>query len=285
VRTIKKQVVKHVLDALEAMASDRPDDYAIFWKNFGVYLKEGVASDFEHRERLAKLLRYESTAGEAEKLTSLAEYVSRIKEGQTAIYYAIGESRRMIEGAPHLEGLRQRGYEVLFMSDPIDQWTAESLRQFDGKPLVSAMRADLKIVEKEGDQKAREVAASALKGLLDRARAVLGGRVREVRFSDRLTDSPCCLVISGDGPHAYVQRLLREAGRDVPKTERIFELNPRHEVLRNLETLVERGDAQVTDWLELLYDQALLAEGAPIDDPAAFSRRVTSLLTQATRVG
>ena len=282
VRTIKKQVVKHVLDALEAMASERPEDYAVFWKTFGVFLKEGVASDFEHRERLGKLLRYESTNGEG--LTSLAEYVARMgtKEGQPAIYYAIGESRRVLEGAPHLEGLRQRGYEVLFMCDPIDQWTAESLRTFEGKPLVSAMRADLKIEEKEEDKKAREVVESAMKGVLERARAVLGGKVKEVRFSDRLTDSPCCLVIAGQGSHAYVQRLLREAGRDAPKSERILELNPRHAVLRNLETLVERGDPQVSEWLELLYDQALVAEGAPLEDPAAFARRLTSLLGRVT---
>ncbi|HEY2514286.1 MAG TPA: molecular chaperone HtpG, partial [Polyangiaceae bacterium] len=280
VRTIKKQVVKHVLDALEAMAAERPDDYAVFWKNFGVFLKEGAASDFENRDRLAKLLRYESTRGEG--LTSLADYVGRMKEGQSEIYYAIGESRRVLEGAPHLEGLKTRGYEVLFMCDPIDQWAAESLRAFEGKNLVSAMRADLKLEESEADKAAREIVASALKALVDRTRAVLGDRVKEVRFSDRLTDSPCCLVIAGQGPHGYVQRLLREAGRDVPKSERILELNPKHAVLRNLETLVEKGDPQVSDWIELLYDQALVAEGAPLEDPAAFSRRMTSLLSKAT---
>jgi molecular chaperone HtpG len=280
VRTIKKQVVKHVLDVVESMAAERPADYEIFWKAFGVFLKEGAASDFEHRERLAKLLRYESTNGDG--WTSLAEYVGRMKEGQPAIYYAIGESKRVLEGAPHLEGLRKRGYEVLFMCDPIDQWTAESLRTFEGKSIVSAMRADLKIEEKEEDKKAREVVESALKGVLDRARAVLGGRVKEVRFSDRLTDSPCCLVIAGQGSHAYVERLMREAGRDVPKTERILELNPSHPVLRNLEKLVDRGDPQVSEWLELLFDQALLAEGAPLEDPGAFSRRVTSLLSKVT---
>jgi molecular chaperone HtpG len=282
VRTIKKQVVKHVLDALETLATERPEDYATFWKSFGVFLKEGAASDFENRDRLAKLLRYESTEISGEAVTSLAQYVGRMKEGQPAIYYAIGESRRVLEGAPHLEGLKKRGYEVLFMCDPVDQWTTESLRTFEGKPIVSAMRADLKIEEKEEDKKAREVVESAMKGILERTRAVLGSKVKEVRFSDRLTDSPCVLVIAGQGPHAYVQRMLREAGRDVPKSERILELNPHHQAIRNLETLVERGDAQVSDWIELLYDQALLAEGAPLEDPAAFSRRVTALLSKAT---
>jgi molecular chaperone HtpG len=280
VRTIKKQVVKHTLDALDSMASERPEDYIIFWKSFGVFVKQGVARDFEHRDRLAKLLRYESTHGD--ELTSLAQYVARMKEGQPAIYYAIGESKRVLEGAPHLEGLRKRGYEVLFMCDPIDQWTVESLRTFEGKALVSAMRADLKIAETEEDKKARAVVESAVKGVLAQARAVLGGRVKEVRFSDRLTDSPCCLVIAGEGPHGYVERLLREAGQDVPKSERILELNPRHAVLRNLETLVETADPRVSEWLELLYDQALLAEGAPIDDPGAFSRRLSALLTTVT---
>jgi molecular chaperone HtpG len=294
VRTIKKQLVKHVLDALETMASERAEDYAEFWGQFGVFLKEGAASDFENRDRLAKLLRYESSRTDAaahtspvtspltSALTSLSEYVERMKEGQPAIYYAIGESRRMLEGAPHLEGLRKRGYEVLFMCDPIDQWTAESLRDFGGKPLVSAMRADLKIDETEEDKKAREVVASALQGLLGRARAVLGDRVKEVRFTDRLTDSPCCLVIAGAGAHGYVERLLREAGREVPKSDRILELNPSHPVLRNLETLVERADPQVSDWIELLYDQAVLTEGAPLEDPAAFARRMTALLGKVT---
>jgi molecular chaperone HtpG len=280
VRTIKKQVVKQVVDALDAMASERPDDYATFWKELGVFVKEGASTDFENRERLAKLLRWESTASTG--LTSLADYVSRMKEGQPAIYYVIGESRRALEGAPHLEGLKKRGYEVLFMCDPIDQWTAESLREFQGKPLVSAMRADLKLEETDADKKAREVAAGALEKVLGRARAVLGDRVREVRWSDRLTDSPCCLVTAGSGPHGYVQRLLREAGRDVPKSERVLELNPSHAVLRNLESLVERGDPQVSEWIELLYDQAVLTEGAPLEDPGAFARRLTALMRKAT---
>jgi molecular chaperone HtpG len=132
--------VKHALDALEALATERPEDFATAWRAFGALIKQGVVSDFEYRDRLAKLLRYESTAGDG--LHSLAEYVKRMKEGQEAVYYVIGESRKALEGAPHLEGLRKRGYEVLLMTDPIDEWATESLRTFDGKPLVSAMRAD-----------------------------------------------------------------------------------------------------------------------------------------------
>jgi molecular chaperone HtpG len=283
VRTIKKQLVKHALDALEALAAERPDDYATAWRAFGALLKQGVGSDFEYRDRLAKLLRYESTAGDG--LHSLADYVKRMKDGQEAVYYVIGESRKALEGAPHLEGLRKRGYEVLFMTDPIDEWATESLRTFEGKPLVSAMRADLKIESTEDEKKARQVETEALRPLFERIRAVLGDRVTEVRASDRLTDSPCCLVLASAGPHGYVERLLREAGRDLPKSSRILELNPDHAIVRSLRTLVDRGDAdpaRVADWIEVLYDQALVAEGAPIADPGGFVRRITSLLTAVT---
>jgi molecular chaperone HtpG len=281
VRTIKKQVVRHALDALADMASERPEDYATFWKAFGPFVKQGVATDFEHRDRLANLLRYESTAGE--DLVALSDYVKRMKEGQTAIYYAIGESRKGLEGGPHLEGLRKRGYEILLLTDPIDEWAADTLAKFDDKPLVSVMRADLKLEPNEEEKKTRAVEAETLRPLLERVRAVLGGRVKEVRPSDRLTDSPCCLVLAGPGPHGYVERLLREAGREVPKSVRILEVNPTHPVVTNLKLLVDRGDARVGDWIELLYDQALVAEGAPLDDPSGFARRVTSLLATVSQ--
>jgi molecular chaperone HtpG len=245
-------------------------------------LKQGVTTDFEHRARLAKLLRYESTAGDA--LTSLAEYVQRMKEGQDSIYYAIGESRKALEGAPHLEGPRKRGFEVLLMTDPIDEWAAESLRTFEGKNLVSVMRADLKLGD--GDEAKTKAEGEILLPLFDRIRAVLGARVTEVRASDRLTESPCFLVIAGAGPHGYVERLLREAGRDVPKTSRILELNPDHVIVRALQALVTQGDAaapRAAEWIEILYDQALLAEGAPIEDPSGFARRITSLLSAASQ--
>jgi molecular chaperone HtpG len=143
------------------------------------------------------------------------------------------------------------------------------------------MRADLKIEAKDEDRRARDVEADALGPLFDRMRAVLGGRVSEVRSSDRLTDSPCCLVLASGGPHGYVERLLREAGREVPKSARIFEVNPTHPVTKSLVTLVAQGDARVADWIELLYGQALVAEGAPLDDPSGFARRLTSLLSDA----
>ncbi len=281
VRTIKRQVVKHVLDALEATAAERPDDYVTFWKAFGSYVKQGAASDFENRTRLAKLIRYESTAGEG--LVALADYVKRMKEGQDSIYYAIGESRRALESAPHLEGLRKHGYEVLLMTDPVDEWASDSLGSFEGKPLVSAMRAELKLEPKDEANKDHEADEEALRPLFDRVRSVLGARITEVKSSDRLTDSPCCLVLAGKAPHGFVERLLREAGRDVAKSARILEMNPQHPIVKNLRVLLDQGDTRVADWIELLYDQALVAEGAPLDDPNGFTRRVTSLLTAVSQ--
>ncbi|MDP9034692.1 MAG: molecular chaperone HtpG [Myxococcota bacterium] len=283
VRTIRRQVVKQVLDALEEIARERPDDYATFWRAFGPYVKRGLAGDFEHRDRLAKLLRYESTAGE--KLVSLSDYVARMKEkkGQSAIYYVIGESRRGLENTPHLEGLRRRGYEVLLMTDPVDEWATEALGKFEGVPFVSAMRADLNIAPEDESKNANDAVTDGLLPLFARVRAVLGNRVTEVRASDRLTDSPCCLVLPKGGTHGYVERLLREAGRDVPKTTRILELNPRHPIMTNLKALADRGDAHVDEWIEVLYEQALVAEGAPLDDPNGFARRVTSLLAAVSQ--
>jgi molecular chaperone HtpG len=281
VRTIKRQIVKHVLDALEATAAERPDDYVAFWKAFGSYVKQGAASDFENRARLAKLIRYESTAGDG--LVALADYVKRMKEGQDSIYYAIGESRRALESAPHLEGLREHGYEVLLMTDPVDEWASDSLGTFEGKPLVSAMRADLKFDPKDEANKDQKADEEALRPLFDRVRAVLGARITEVKSSDRLTDSPCCLVLAGKAPHGFVERLLREAGRDVPKSARILEMNPQHPIVKNLRVLLDQGDSRVADWIELLYDQALVAEGAPLEDPNGFTRRVTSLLTAVSQ--
>ena len=211
VRTIKKQVVKHALDALEATG-----------RRATRRLRRGVASvrrpdQAGRRERLriprsARRSSSATRAPSARALHSLADYVKRMKEGQDAIYYVIGESKKALEGAPHLEGLRKRGYEVLLMTDPIDEWATESLRTFDGKPLVSAMRADLKIESTEDEKKARQVETEALRPLFERIRAVLGDRVTEVRASDRLTDSPCCLVLASAGP-ARIRRAPAARGR------------------------------------------------------------------------
>ncbi len=287
-RTIKKQLVKATLDLLDEMASDRAADYLTFWRAFGVHIKEGVAVDFEYRERLAKLARFASskavTEGDAGgELTSLHDYVARMPAAQESIYYVLGESRAAVESSPHLEELRRRGYEILYMTDPVDEWAATALRKFEGKTLVSAMRAELPLDKEEPEEKkkAKDARKAELTPLLDRMKASLGERVVDVRVSDRLTDSPACLVIDGAGPHGYVDRLLRERGQDVPRARRILEINADHPVIEHLRLAVAKDASKVNDWVTVLYDQALLTEGSALEDPNRFARLVTSLLVEA----
>jgi molecular chaperone HtpG len=280
VRSIRKHVVKKTLDLLEKLSKDKPEDYLTLWKNFGAILKEGLASDNEQREKLGGLVRYESSHQDG--LTSLADYVSRMKEGQQAIYYVFGESRKALEGSPHLEALRKRGYEVLYLTDPVDEWAAQGLREFNGKPLVSALQADLKLQESDEEKKEKEQHAEGLKSLTERMKEVLKGAVSEVRVTHRLTDSPVCLVLPEGGSPAFLERLLREHGRDMPRARRILEVNPSHPIVEHLRKLHERDatSEKVTEWIELLHDQALLTEGSPLEDPNRFARRMTALLTQ-----
>ncbi len=279
-RAIKKQIVKATLDVLDHMALDKPEDYVTFWKSFGVMVKEGVAVDWENKDRLTKLLRYQTSLND--ELTSLHDYVARMPSTQEAIYYVVGESIASAKSSPHLEELRRRGYEVLYMTDPVDEWTAESLREFENKKLVSAMRADLKLEETEEQKKAKEARTAELAPLMERMKSALGDRVVGVRVSDRLTDSPACLVLEGAGPHGFVDRLLRERGHEVPKAKRVLEINGGHPVIEHLRAAAAKSDAseKVNDWVTLLYDQALLTEGSAIEDPNKFARLVTSLLTE-----
>lgn len=280
VRAIRKHVVKKSLDLLEKLAKDKPEDYVTFWKAFGTVLKEGLATESEHREKLGVLLRYESSREEG--LTSLTDYVSRMKEGQEAIYYVYGESRKAVADSPHLEALKQRGYEVLFMTDPVDEWAAQGLREFQGKPLVSALNADLKLQATDEQKKEKEQQEEGLKPLTEKMKDVLKDTVREVRVSDRLTESPVCLVLPEGGSPAYLERLLRERGKGMPPMKRILEVNPKHPVIEHLRAVYSNDPTatQVGEWIELLHDQALLTEGSPLSDPNRFARRMTALLTQ-----
>lgn len=281
VPTIKKNIIRKTLDLLDELAKDRPDDYKTFWAAFGRVLKEGLHFDRENRERIAKLCRFDTSKDDG--LVSLETYVSRMPAGQEAIYYVIGETRKACAGSPHIEALRKKGYEVLYLTDPVDEWAVESLREFQGKKLVSAMRANLAVTATDEEKKAREEKEAALKPLCERFREVLAAHVKEVRLSSRLTDSPACLVVPEGGLHSFMERLLRAHDREVPEVKRILELNPAHPLIASLERLHAKDgkSERVKEWIEALYDQALLAEGSPVDDPAAFARRMTALLTDA----
>jgi molecular chaperone HtpG len=282
-RSIKKQVTKKTLDLLDEIAADKPEDYVTFWRAFGVVMKEGLATDHEYEARLAKLVRFESTHAEG-ALTSLAEYVARMKEKQDVIYYAFGESKKAIAGSPYLEAVRARGYEVLFLTDPVDEWAVQSIASFEGKKLVSAMRADLPLDRSDEEKREKERMTTALEPLLKKLKELLGTRVRDVKVSERLTDSPCCLVLPGNASPAFMERLMRERGRDMGHGQRILELNPTHPLIQRLLATVEKdGGAdgeRLKDWVEVLYDQAVLAEGGVPDDPNLFARRIATLLTE-----
>jgi molecular chaperone HtpG len=284
VRSIKKQVTKKTLEMLESLAKDRPDDYAKAWESFGPILKEGLATDFEYKERIAGLVRYRTThVSIGEATTSLAEYVSRMKPDQPAIYYVLGETQKAASSSPHLEALAQRGYEVLVMTDPVDEWATESLREFDKKPLVSAMRADFKLDETDEQKKARDEQSKALAPLLSRVKTALGDRVTDVRLSDRLTDSPCCLVRGEHGAHAFVERMLKQRGHALPRAQHILELNGGHPLVKRLEQLVETDPSspRIDALIDVLHGQALLTEGSALDDPNLFAKNLTQLLTDA----
>jgi molecular chaperone HtpG len=249
-------------------------------------LKEGLHFDASYSDKIAPLLRYESSADQG--LTSLADYVKRMKEGQTKIYYAQGPSKALLLASPLLESLKRRGHEVLFMTHGIDQWAIEGLREFDGKQLVDAMQEsdeDSSEAESKDEEatKAKDEATKALDTLLKRSKEVLSAQVSDVRVSDRLTDSPACLVVPRGGLPAHIERLLRAHQQDLPEQKRILELNPKHPLIERMNSELSKSpeSPQLNEWIELLFDQALLVEGSPLPDPSRFSKRLVALMQSA----
>ena len=282
-RTIRKQVTKKTLDALKKLAgSEDQEAYNTFWSNYGSVFKEGLHEDRTMSGKIAPLLRYRSSS--VDGLTSLTEYVERMVEGQEAIYYVLGESESAVAASPHLEALKGKGYEVLYMTDAIDEWAVQGLGEFDEKKLVSAAQADLGLDETDEAKAEREEATTELKPLIERFSEVLDDQVQEVRLSSRLTDSPCCLVVPEGGQHAHLERLLKAHDPTAPTTKRILEINATHPLIRNLNLLQESGTGAdaVEAWIETLFDQTLLAEGSPVVDPGRLARRMTTLLQDAS---
>jgi len=290
-RFIRKQVVSKTLALLEELAregeteverdgkTEKRDRYLDFWREFGRVLKEGIHHEPELRPQLAGLLRYQSTRGEG--LTGLAAYKERMPADQKAIYWISAENLPTAQASPHIEALRKKGYEVLFLLDPIDEWVAEALHEFDGTPLVSAAKGALELPESDEEKQAKEKRQKELAPVLARMHKVLEARVEDVRVTDRLTDSPACLVNATEGGmSAHLERRLREAGHAVPEQKRILELNPDHAVIRKLRALAEDDDERFQRWTGLLHDQALLAEGVLPADPAGFARRIAELMAE-----
>ncbi len=285
VETIRAGCTKRVLSLLEDLAAKDKDKYATFWGLFGKVLKEGVVEDAANRERIAQLLRFASTqAGTPAQDVALVDYVARMKEGQDAIWYVTAETHAAAAGSPHLEAFRRKGLEVLLLSDRIDEWLVSSLDAFDGKPLKSVARGalDLDAFADAAEKAAHQAAEAQLAPALARVKEALGERVSAVRASARLTDSPACLVVGEGEATAHLERILRASGHEAPHGKPVLELNPGHPLVRRL---VE-DDAHLAEWANVLFDQALLAEGAPLPDPAAFVRSMNALmvdLAQAAR--
>ena len=278
VQAIKAASTKRILTLLDELAAKEADKYAKFWATFGRVLKEGVAEDAANRARIARLLRYASTHGGSEEQTvSLADYVSRMKEGQEGIYYITADSYAAAVKSPHLEIFRKRGVEVLLMHDPIDEWVVSSLNEFEGKPLHSVAKGDLDLSKLGGDSARPETKASDEdRPFLDRMQQALTERASAVRTTERLTDSPACLVSEAFGLGTNLERILKSAGQKVPSAKPILEVNLDHPIVKRLKG--EADEAKFADWSHILFDQATLAEGGQLADPAGFVKRLNELM-------
>ena len=277
VKAIREGSTKRVLSMLEDVAENQKDRYAEFWKQFGAVLKEGVGEDFGNQERLAKLLRFASTqAANDEQGVSFTDYVGRMKEGQEAIYYITADTLAAAKGSPQLEVFKKKGIEVLLLTDRVDEWMLSHLQEFDGKPLQSVAKGafDLGKLQDEEEKKQAEAAAESFKPVLEKLQVALKDRAQDVRASTRLVDSPACLVVEDGAMSGHLARLLKQAGQAAPESKPILEVNPGHALVKKLE-----ADAQFDDLAHLLFDQAVLAEGGQLEDPAAHVQRMTRLLT------
>ncbi|WP_273828124.1 molecular chaperone HtpG [Pseudomonas sp. SBT1-2] len=279
--SMKSALTKRVLDMLEKLAKNEPEQYKGFWKNFGQVMKEGPAEDFANKEKIAGLLRFASTQGDdGEQNVSLAEYLARAKEGQDKIYYLTGETYAQVKNSPHLEVFRKKGIEVLLLTDRIDEWLMSYLSDFDGKSFVDVARGDLDLgnLDSEEDKKAAEEVAKSKEGLVERIKTALGDTVSEVRVSHRLTDSPAILAIGEQDLGLQMRQILEASGQKVPDSKPIFEFNPAHPLIEKLDG--EQSDERFGDLSHILFDQAALAAGDSLKDPAAYVRRLNKLLVE-----
>lgn len=278
VRAIREGSAKRILSVLEDLAENKPQEYAQFWKTFGQVLKEGAGEDPSNSERIAKLLRFASTSTDsAAQTVSLADYVARMKEGQDKIYYVTAESHTAAANSPHLEIFRKKGLEVLLLSDRVDEWMLSYLREFDGKSLVSVAKGgvDLNNLADEQEKKHQAEIAESFKPVVERLKTALGEKVKDVRVTSRLVDSPACVVVDEHELSPHIMRMLKAAGQAAPEVKPILEINPEHALVGRMK---EATDADFSEWALLLLDQAMLAEGAPLADPAAFVKRMNRML-------
>jgi len=288
IRLIRNNLVKKVLDSLSEMQEKEREAYQNFWAEFGRVLKEGIHLDFANRDKLAELALFESTKTEAGKYTSLAEYLGRMPETQKAIYGVTGENRAALESSPLLEAFRKRDLEVLLMTDPIDEWVLQSLRTFREKPLQSVAKGDVDL-EGEGQEAAKEKrlkTAKTFEQLTAFLKDSLKEKVKDIRISQRLTDSACCLVSDEADMGMHMEKILKSMHKDLPATKRILEVNPDHPLIANMNLMVKdtARHLKLAEYAQLLYDQALLTAGIPAENPVDFARRVSALMAAESTI-
>ncbi|MCF6456238.1 molecular chaperone HtpG [Pseudoalteromonas sp. MMG024] len=283
-QAIRKGCTSRVLKMLDRMGKNKPEEYQTFWNEFGQVIKEGPAEDMANKEAIAKLLRFASTDSDLEtQNVSLEQYIARMKEGQDKIYYVVADSFQAAKSSPHLEIFRKKGIEVLLLSDRVDEWMMSHLTEFDGKQLTSITRGDLDLgdLDDEESKKEQEASEKEVEGLIERVKTALGDKVKEVRFTHRLTDSPACVVADEHDMSSQMQKLMEQIGQQAPETKPVFELNPEHQLVKHLNDVQDEGN--FAQWADVLLDQALLAERGSLKDPAGFVSRLNKLMLDLSK--
>ncbi len=273
VDTIKKASVKRILSELDKMSKNKPEDYATFWKEFGMVIKEGVVEDFANKDKISNLLRFTSTTADSSDQTiSLQDYIGRMKEGQKNIYYVTADTYAAAKGSPHLEIFKQKDIEVLLLSDRVDEWLVANFGDFQELSLKSIAKGDLEDLDSKEDKKKKEKTVKDFEGVITKAQEILSNQVKEVKVSSRLSESPSCLVADENELGGNMERIMKSLGQDIPDTKPILEINPDHPLVIKLKTKVDE------DLVKVLFDQAVLSEGGQIKEPAEFVKRMNKLM-------
>ena len=273
VDTIKKASVKRILSELDKMSKNKPENYATFWKEFGMVIKEGVVEDFVNKEKISNLLRFTSTSADSSDQTiSLKDYIGRMKEGQKNIYYVTADTYAAAKGSPHLEIFKQKDIEVLLLSDRVDEWLVANFGDFEEHSLKSIAKGDLEDLDSKEDKKKKEKTVKDFESVITKAQEILSNQVKEVKVSSRLSESPSCLVADENELGGNMERIMKSLGQDIPDTKPILEINPDHPLVIKLKTKIDE------DLVKVLFDQAVLSEGGQIKEPAEFVKRMNKLM-------
>ncbi|MCZ6882044.1 MAG: molecular chaperone HtpG, partial [Gammaproteobacteria bacterium] len=279
---IRNGSVKKVLTMLEKIAKNDPEKYQKFWKEFGRVLKEGPAEDFANKEKIAKLLRFSTThSGDQEQTVTFDDYVARMQDGQDKIYYIAADSHAAARNSPNLEIFKKKGIEVLLLSDRVDEWLTSHLAEYDGKKLQSVAKGELDLGADEASEKELEEKAKSSEKLIKRMKKALGDMVEDIRVTNRLTDSPACIVLNEQDMAMHMQRLFKEAGHEMPISRPVLEINPDHPIVKKLNA--EKSKKKFDDWSSILFDQAILAEGGQLEDPASFVAKLNKMLVSIAK--